>query len=603
MNPMTPTTDEQQLSIVMAGHVDHGKSTVIGRLLVETGALPRGRLEQVRETCRRNSKPFEYAFLLDALKDEQSQGITIDAARCFFRTAKRRYILIDAPGHIEFLKNMITGASRAEAALLVIDAKEGIRENTKRHGYMLSMLGLRQVSVLVNKMDLVGYGGETFDRIRAEYEAFLGHLGIRPVSFIPVSGIQGANIAARAPETPWYDGPTVLEQIDAFQRREFPESLPFRLPVQDIYKFTARNDDRRIVAGTIETGTVRVGDEVVFQPSGKASTVKSIEYFNGPGKTAAAAGEAPGFTLTTQIYVRPGEWMVKAGEPPLKTATRFRANLFWMGRDPMVRGKTYKLKLGATRSPVKLVEVRAVLDATELSTVANKQQVDRHDVAECVLETPKPVAFDLVADLEQTGRLVIVDHHEIVGAGIILATDESAESTLQEHVRAREIAWRPSAIPAAGRAAAFGHGAKFVVFTGAEDGAGDAYARALERALFDRGFKAYYLGMENLARGLDSDLGDDDRDDHIRRLGELARILTDAGQIFITSLTGADADDLRILEQLNRPNEILTVSVGGDEPAGPDTSLRLDPAQGCETGVARVCELLRDRNVILEYCI
>lgn len=600
---MTPTTDEQQLSIVMAGHVDHGKSTVIGRLLVETGALPRGRLEQVRETCRRNSKPFEYAFLLDALKDEQSQGITIDAARCFFRTAKRRYILIDAPGHIEFLKNMITGASRAEAALLVIDAKEGIRENTKRHGYMLSMLGLRQVSVLVNKMDLVGYGGETFDRIRAEYEAFLGHLGIRPVSFIPVSGIQGANIAARAPETPWYDGPTVLEQIDAFQRREFPESLPFRLPVQDIYKFTARNDDRRIVAGTIETGTVRVGDEVVFQPSGKASTVKSIEYFNGPGKTAAAAGEAPGFTLTTQIYVRPGEWMVKAGEPPLKTATRFRANLFWMGRDPMVRGKTYKLKLGATRSPVKLVEVRAVLDATELSTVANKQQVDRHDVAECVLETPKPVAFDLVADLEQTGRLVIVDHHEIVGAGIILATDESAESTLQEHVRAREIAWRPSAIPAAGRAAAFGHGAKFVVFTGAEDGAGDAYARALERALFDRGFKAYYLGMENLARGLDSDLGDDDRDDHIRRLGELARILTDAGQIFITSLTGADADDLRILEQLNRPNEILTVSVGGDEPAGPDTSLRLDPAQGCETGVARVCELLRDRNVILEYCI
>jgi bifunctional enzyme CysN/CysC len=274
-----------------------------------------------------------------------------------------------------------------------------------------------------------------------------------------------------------------------------------------------------------------------------------------------------------------------------------------MGRDPMVRGKTYKLKLGAMRSPVKLVEVLAVLDATELSTVANKPQVDRHDVAECVLETPKPVAFDLVADLENTGRLVIVDHHEIAGAGIVLATDESAESTLQEHVRAREIAWRPSAIPAAGRAEAFGHGAKFVVFTGAEDGASDAYARALERALFDRGFKAYYLGMENLARGLDSDLGDDARDDHIRRLGELARILTDAGQIFITSLTGADADDLRILEQLNRPNEILTVSVGGDEPAGLETSLRLDPARGGEAGVARVCELLRNRNVILEYCI
>ncbi|MBU4459936.1 MAG: adenylyl-sulfate kinase, partial [Verrucomicrobia bacterium] len=588
---------------VMAGHVDHGKSTVIGRLLVETGALPQGRLEQVRETCRRNSKPFEYAFLLDALKDEQSQGITIDAARCFFRTAKRRYILIDAPGHVEFLKNMLTGASRAEAALLVIDAKEGIRENTKRHGYMLSMLGLRQVSVLVNKMDLVGYDEPTFDRIRAEYTAFLDRLGIRPVSFIPVSGMQGANIAARAPETAWFDGPTVLEQIDAFRRREFPESLPFRLPVQDVYKFTARNDDRRIVAGTIETGTIRVGDDVVFQPSGKTSTVQSIEYFNGPLKTSAAAGEAPGFTLTTQIYIRPGEWMVKAGDPPLKTATRFRANLFWMGRDPMVRGRTYKLKLGAARSPVKLVEVLAVLDATELSTVANKQQVDRHDVSECILETPKPVAFDLVSDLENTGRLVIVDHHEIAGAGIILATVESAESTLQEHIRAREIAWKSSAIPATERAQALGHGAKFVVFTGAGDGSGDACARALERALFDRGFAAYYLGMENLERGLDADLGEDARDDHIRRLGELARILTGSGLIFITSLTGADADDLRILEQLNRPNEILTVGVGGENPAGHATSLWLDLSEGIDAGVARTCDLLRDRNVILEYCI
>lgn len=595
--------DDEQLSIVMAGHVDHGKSTVIGRLLVETGALPQGRLEQVRETCRRNSKPFEYAFLLDALKDEQSQGITIDAARCFFRTAKRRYILIDAPGHVEFLKNMLTGASRAEAALLVIDAKEGIRENTRRHGHMLSMLGLRQVSVLVNKMDLVGYNEETFARIRAEYAAFLDRLGIRPVSFIPVSGMQGANIASRAPETAWYDGPTVLEQIDAFRRGGFPESLPFRLPVQDVYKFTARNDDRRIVAGTIETGTIRVGDDVVFQPSGKTSRVQSIEYFNGPAKTAAAAGEAPGFTLATQVYIRPGEWMVRADEPHLKTATRFRANLFWMGRDPMVRGRNYKLKLGANRSPVKLVEVLAVLDSTELSTVANRQQIDRHDIAECVLETPKPVAFDLVTDVEQTGRLVIVDHYEIAGAGIVLATAESAESTLLQHIRAREIAWNPSAIPAAERATAFGHGATFVVFTGAEGDAGAAHARALERALFDRGFSAYYLGMENLERGLDADLGEVSRDDHIRRLGELARILTDSGQIFITSLTGADADDLRILEQLNRPNEILTVSVGGGEPADFATSLKLNPSEGIAAGVERACNLLRARNVIVDYCI
>lgn len=207
---MSARRDAEPITIVMAGHVDHGKSTVIGRLLVETDALPRGKLAQVQATCRRHARPFEYAFLLDALKDEQAQGITIDAARCFFRTARRRYTLIDAPGHIEFLKNMITGASRAEAALLVIDAKEGIRENSKRHGYMLSMLGLRQLSVLVNKMDLVDYRQDVFEAVRRDYAAFLQRLGIEPASFIPVSGMRGANIADSAADTPWYTGPTVL---------------------------------------------------------------------------------------------------------------------------------------------------------------------------------------------------------------------------------------------------------------------------------------------------------------------------------------------------------------------------------------------------------
>jgi bifunctional enzyme CysN/CysC len=596
---------EEQISIVMAGHVDHGKSTVIGRLLAETRALPKGKLEQVQEMCRRNAKPFEYAFLLDALKDEQAQGITIDAARCFFRTEKRRYLLIDAPGHIEFLKNMITGASRAEAALLVIDAKAGVRENTKRHGYMLSMLGLRQLAVVVNKMDLVGYRQETFEAIRSEYGAFLHRLGIQPVSFIPVSGMQGANIAARAPETAWYRGPTVLEQIDAFHRREFPESLPFRMPVQDIYKFTEQGDERRIVAGTVETGTIRVGDAVRFLPSGKGARIRSVEYFNGAPRTSAAAGEAPGFTLETELYIKPGEWMVKADETPLQTGTRFRVNLFWMGHAPLIRGKTYKLKLGAVRAPVKLVEVLSVLDATELSSVANKQQVDRHDVAEVILETPKPVGFDLVSDIEQTGRLVLVDNHEIAGAGIILANATTGESTLQAHVRAREIAWKNSTIARDERVAAYGHGAIFVVFTSDDSARGETYARALERALFARNFKAYYLGMENVARGLDADLADrnDLRDDPIRRLGELARILTDSGQIFIASLAGVDGHDLRTLEQLNRPHEIVVVHTGraSIEPYTPN--LTLDAATPLPDAIGAVCDLLQRHNVILDYQI
>jgi bifunctional enzyme CysN/CysC len=263
----------EQMNIVIIGHVDHGKSTVIGRLLADTGSLPEGKLDKVKEMCRRTSKPFEYAFLLDALADEQSQGITIDAARCFFKTAKRRYIIIDAPGHIEFLKNMITGASHAEAALLVIDAHEGVKENTRRHGYMASFLGIKQVVVLVNKMDLVGYDRDTFTRIRNEFEDFLGKTGMRPIAFIPISAFCGDNIVSGSDFMDWYDGPTVVQMIDELTNDANPGSKPFRMPVQDVYKFTEENDERRIFAGTIASGTVKCGDEVQFLPSGKRSHI------------------------------------------------------------------------------------------------------------------------------------------------------------------------------------------------------------------------------------------------------------------------------------------------------------------------------------------
>ncbi len=363
MNQETTTKNHEpltreQLSLVIVGHVDHGKSTIIGRLLADTGSLPQGKLEQVRATCCRNAKPFEYAFLLDALKDEQAQGITIDSARCFFKTARRDYLLTDAPGHVEFLKNMITGAARAEAALLVIDAHEGIQENSKRHGYLVSMLGIRQISVLVNKMDLVGFDAQVFESIRSSYTAFLRELRLEPVSFIPLSAAQGVNLITRSAETPWYTGPSLLEQIEAFKPRERPTALPFRLPVQDIYKFTEERDERRIAAGTIEAGQASVGDEVVFHPSGKRSRIRTIEVFNTPARTSVGAGEAPGFTLDSQVYIKRGELMARADEPPPQVSTRLLVNLFWMGRDPMIRGKTYKVKLGAARSPIKLVEVR-----------------------------------------------------------------------------------------------------------------------------------------------------------------------------------------------------------------------------------------------------
>ncbi|HPN84343.1 MAG TPA: GTP-binding protein, partial [Victivallales bacterium] len=219
--------------IVIVGHVDHGKSSVIGRLLADTGSLPEGKLEQVKESCRKNARPFEYAFLLDALKNEQSQGITIDMARCFFKTKKRNYLIMDAPGHIEFLKNMVTGAARAEAALLVIDANEGIQENSRRHGYLLSMLGIKQITVVVNKMDLISYEERLFRGIISEYSKFLDSIKVKPLSFIPISAREGDNIAASSPRMPWYKGFTVLEQIDSFSQGGDSGEKPFRMPVQD----------------------------------------------------------------------------------------------------------------------------------------------------------------------------------------------------------------------------------------------------------------------------------------------------------------------------------------------------------------------------------
>lgn len=280
-------SSKEQMNIVIIGHVDHGKSTLIGRLMADTHSLPKGKLDEVKARCKRNARPFEYAFLLDALKDEQAQGITIDSARCFFRSKKREYIIIDAPGHIEFLKNMISGAARAEAALLVIDAREGVRENSRRHGYLLSMLGIKQVAICINKMDIADYSQKTFESIKSEYLDFLRQIGVEPLDFIPLSAREGDNVVNKSEHMPWYTGHTALEMIDSFTKEASRVGKPFRFPVQDIYKFTEADDDRRIFAGRIETGKIQTGDEVIFFPSEKKSKIASIECFNAPVQTQA----------------------------------------------------------------------------------------------------------------------------------------------------------------------------------------------------------------------------------------------------------------------------------------------------------------------------
>lgn len=592
----------EQMNIVIVGHVDHGKSTVIGRLLADTGSLPEGKLEFVKEYCRKNSRPFEYAFLLDALKDEQAQGITIDTARCFFKTRKRDYIIIDAPGHIEFLKNMVTGASRAEAALLVIDAKEGIRENSKRHGHIVSMLGIRQVVVLVNKMDLVGFDKDVFNSITSEFTEFLNKVNIKPINFIPISAFNGDNIASRSANTLWYDGPTVLEQLDGFVNKKENRELPFRMPVQDIYKFTEEGDDRRIVAGTVLSGSISSGDEVVFLPSQKRSVIKSIEGFNTAPKSTVYADEATGMTLTTQIYIKPGELMVKASEKQPIVSSRFKVNIFWVGKAPLIKNKNYKLKIGTMRIAVKLVEILSIIDAAELNIDTFKDQIERHDVAECILETAKPIAFDPISEIELTGRFVIVDNYEISGGGIILEGVPDSDSTLLDHIKDREFLWEKGSISSEKRSEVYGHKSKFIVITSGSEGNEKVIqdiGKELECKLFQVKYKAYYLGVSSLIHGLASDRATEyeGRDEHIRQIGELARIFTDSGQIFIASIFNLDDFEAEKLKLLNQPNEILVINIG----ESPFNNFKPDAEIKAEGAADEVCELLKKQEIILDY--
>src|SRR3989338_4918452 len=555
---------KEQMSVVIVGHVDHGKSTLIGRLLADTGSLPQGKLEAVKENCKRTSKPFEYAFLLDALKDEQSQGITIDTARCFFKSPKRDYIIIDAPGHIEFLKNMITGAARAEAALLVIDAQEGIRENSKRHGYMMSFLGIKNVTVCINKMDLVHYDQEAFESIKKEYLEFLNEINLKPRNFIPLSAREGENIVGRSKKMPWYGEASVLEALDGFVKATPTYARELRFHVQDIYKFTAQSDDRRIIAGRIESGTVRAGDQVIFLPSNKTSRIKSVEGFNTLEISQAFAGQSIGLCLDTQIYIRPGEVMCKVRERLPHVSTKLKANIFWMGNQPLVKNKNYKLKVATQQVPVVLSEILNVLDASELSSIRNKSQVDRHDVAECVLETLKPIAFDDINSIPETGRFVLVDNYEISGGGIILAPVYAQETALNQHIRSREYSWERSAITPVKRAFQYQHKSALVVITGQADTGKRIVAKALEEGLFKLGKFVYFLGVSNeiLSAGADTNDRTLGKIRHIQQLGEMAHVLTDAGLILIASISDVDDYELNVLKSLNRPNKTIVVNIG-----------------------------------------
>jgi len=589
----SPTPERDTMNVVIVGHVDHGKSTLVGRLLADTGVLGDGKLEKVQETCKQQGKDFEYAFLLDALEEEQGQGITIDAARVFFRTQLRDYIIIDAPGHIEFLKNMVTGAARAEAAVLLIDAKEGVQENSRRHGYLLSMLGIKQVVVAVNKIDLVDYSEAVFRRIEKEYRAFLAEIGIEPQAFIPISARAGDGVAQTTEKIAWHGGSSVLGALDAFKKSVADDGLPLRFPIQDVYKFNERGDDRRILAGRIASGTLCVGDKVQFSPSGKVSTIATVEAFNAEATDAVASGLSTGVTVTEQLYVTRGEVLSHVARAP-HVSTRFRANLFWLGRRPMRPGQRYRLKIGTKESEVTIDKIHRVLDASDLTADATKEEIERHDVADVSLKTRQPIAFDLKGELEATSRFVLVDEYDIAGGGIVREAlpDQLSKQRLDKQLR--ELEWVRGDVPPSRRAQRNGHPAQLVMLSGDLGVGKHAIARAVEHQLFDEGARAYMLDGKNVYLGVDADIAFDDIDELVRRFGEVAHILLDTGLVVISTTNMIGLANYDVIATQVAPVHTFVVHLGPAAEGLPEgADLRLDPGSPPTAAAHTICEHLR----------
>ncbi len=594
----------ETMNIVVVGHVDHGKSTIVGRLLADTGSLPEGKLEAVRKQCENNSRPFEYAFLLDALQDEQAQGITIDMARVFFKSARRDYIIIDAPGHIEFLKNMITGASRAESAVLVIDAAEGVQENSRRHAYMLSMLGIRNIIVVVNKMDLVSFDAGHFLKIQNEFNAFLGSVGVKAETFIPVSGLAGVNIKDHSDQTPWYQGPSVLEALDNFVKAAEPENAPFRMPVQAVYKFTRFGDNRRIVAGTVSSGRLSVGDEVMFLPSGKKSRVKSFEYFHGVQPHSVSVHQAVGFTLEEQIYITRGEVAVRTNENLPLVSGSIRTSVFWLGKSPLETGKEYSVKIGTAKVKGRLTEIHRIIDASNLSD-QQKAKVSRHEVADCTFTFRNPVAFDLSESNAELNRFVIIDNFEISGGGIIRESVSEKTSGIRDHVMIRNYKWEKGSVSMVRRAERFSQRPTLILITGAKGEEKKNLAKSLEEKLFQDGRVVYYLGIGNVKYGVDADLLDRQEGDpreHVRRLSEIAHILLDAGMILIVTATDLNQEHIEIIRTASQSDLVETIWVGDSITTDlvPDLHITAEDLKN-QDNAERIKSMLHDSGAIFRF--
>jgi bifunctional enzyme CysN/CysC len=562
--PLPAPTGKTLLRFLTCGSVDDGKSTLIGRLLYDSQAI----LADQLETLERESKKFgttgddiDLALLLDGLEDERQQGITIDVAYRLFQTKKRSFIVADTPGHEQYTRNMATGASTADLALLLVDARNGVVVQTRRHSLICSLLGIRHVVLAVNKLDLVGFDRATFEAIATEYRAFAADLGFRSLQVIPISARFGDNVASRSSRMPWDDGPALIDYLETVEIDGRDGGDGFRFPVQWVSR---PGPDFRGVAGTVAAGSVAPGDPIVVTGSGIESRVKEIVTYDG-SLERAAAGDAVTLTFSDDIDVTRGDLLASPKSRP-EFADQFAAHIIWMRDEPLVPGRSYWLKLGARTVPATVTALKHRIDVNNAAHVAARS-LALNEIGFCNLSTAQPLAFDTYAKNRETGGFILIDRltNETAGAGMI-------DFALR---RASNIHRQAETIGADTRAALKGQRAAVVWFTGLSGAGKSTVADLVEQKLVGLGGHTMLLDGDNVRHGLNRDLGftDADRVENIRRLGEVAKLMADAGLIVICAFISPFRADRQMAREIAQPHNFIEVFI--DTPL--EECIRRDP--------------------------